>query len=102
LAYFKKNSIKGEIMQVKASHILVNTLEEAVTLSEQIKEGVSFDQLARQHSKCPSGRNGGDLGQFGPGQMVKPFEEATFGLPVGAYSAPVQTQFGYHLIFRTA
>jgi peptidyl-prolyl cis-trans isomerase C len=89
-------------MRVKASHILVPTLNEAVTLKAKIDLGESFAQLAQQHSKCPSGRNGGDLGEFGAGQMVKPFEDATFNTPIGQVSSPVATQFGYHLIHRTA
>jgi len=89
-------------MKVRASHILVPTLNEAVTLKAKIDAGESFADLARVHSKCPSGRNGGDLGEFGTGQMVPPFESATFSTPVGQVSAPVQTQFGYHLVHRTA
>ena len=87
-------------MQVKASHILVTTLEAAQNLHTQITEGASFGDLAKQHSSCPSGANGGDLGLFGRGQMVPAFEHATFDLPVGAVSQPVETQFGYHLILR--
>jgi len=89
-------------MQVKASHILVPSLAEAVNLQEQISAGADFAQLARANSKCPSGQNGGDLGVFGPGMMVKPFEEAAFGCEVGKVVGPVQTQFGYHLVKRTA
>jgi peptidyl-prolyl cis-trans isomerase C len=89
-------------MQVRASHILVESLEKANELREQIKAGSDFGLVAKSNSKCPSGQNGGDLGQFGPGQMVKPFEDATFSLQVGDLSHPVQTQFGYHLIQRTA
>lgn len=87
---------------VSARHILVQTLEEAQELSTQLSEGADFGALAQQHSKCPSGRNGGDLGTFSRGQMVQPFEDVSFGLPVGGLSEPVQTQFGYHLINRTA
>jgi len=89
-------------MQVRAKHILVQSLNEAVTLKEKISMGEDFSALAKIHSKCPSGQNGGDLGMFGRGQMVKPFEDATFGLEIGGLSNPVQTQFGYHLIQRTA
>lgn len=89
-------------MQVRASHILVPTLNEAVILQEKISLGADFGQMAQQHSKCPSGRSGGDLGLFGPGQMVKPFEDATFSAEVDKVVGPVQTQFGYHLIKRTA
>jgi len=89
-------------MRVKASHILVPTLNEAVTLKAKIDAGESFADLARVHSKCPSGPLGGDLGEFGPGQMVPAFEQATHNTPVGQVSQPVQTQFGYHLIHRIA
>lgn len=88
--------------QVSASHILVETLNEAVRLQKQITAGADFGQLAQRFSKCPSGRKGGDLGQFGRGQMVKPFEDAAFGSEIGAVVGPVQTQFGYHLVKRTA
>ena len=88
-------------MQVRAKHILVQTLNEAVTLKEKISAGEDFSALAKIHSKCQSGQNGGDLGMFGRGQMVKPFEDVAFGSDVGQTSGPVQTQFGYHLIQRT-
>lgn len=87
--------------QVRARHILVQTLNEAVELQTKVNEGIDFGQLATKFSKCPSGQNGGDLGMFGRGMMVKPFEDAAFGLDVGGLSQPVQTQFGYHLIQRT-
>lgn len=86
--------------QVIASHILVNTIEEALSLKNQIFEGADFDSLAKAHSKCPSSQNGGMLGAFGRGQMVKPFEDAAFDLDVGEVSDPIETQFGYHLIHR--
>ena len=89
-------------MRVRASHILVPTLNEAVELKAKIDSGESFADLARAHSKCPSGQNRGDLGEFGAGMMVKPFEDATFSMAIGQVSEPVQTQFGYHLIHRTA
>jgi len=88
-------------MQVQASHILVSDLHTAVTLKQKITEGTDFATLAQQHSSCPSKARGGDLGRFGAGQMVKSFEDATFALPVGEVSEPVQTQFGWHLIHRT-
>jgi len=88
--------------QVTARHILVDTLEEAQALAKQINEGSDFARLARQHSKCPSGKNGGDLGTFGRGMMVQPFENISFELEIDGVSDPVQTQFGYHLINRTA
>ena len=87
--------------QVRARHILVPTLNEATDLHTKVKSGEDFGSLAKQFSKCPSGQQGGDLGVFGRGQMVKPFEDAAFGLDVGGLSTPVQTQFGYHLVQRT-
>lgn len=89
-------------MKVQARHILVESLSTAVDIQNRIKAGESFNQLAQQYSSCGSKHRGGDLGEFGPGQMVKPFEDATFALPVGGLSEPVQTQFGYHIIQRTA
>jgi len=71
------------------------------TLKTQIDGGADFADLARQHSDCPSGKSGGDLGSFGRGQMVGPFEQAAFGLPVGGISGVIETQFGYHIIRRT-
>jgi peptidyl-prolyl cis-trans isomerase C len=85
---------------MKASHILVSTLEQAQSILAEAN-ALNFGQLAQQHSSCPSRAKGGDLGEFGPGMMVKPFEDATVATPVGAISQPVQTQFGYHLIHRT-
>ena len=89
-------------MALGAKHILVKTLNEAVTLRDQIVNGTPFESAAMQMSLCPSKANGGDLGQFNKGQMVKPFEDGTVATPVGSISQPVQTQFGYHLIYRTA
>ena len=89
-------------MQVEASHILVADLNTAVTLKRKVTNGEDFSSIAQQHSLCPSRANGGSLGAFGPGMMVPEFEQATFALPVGQVSDPVQTQFGWHLIHRTA
>ncbi len=103
--------------QVRASHILLmyqgsarssatrskdDALQEIQGLKAQLDGGADFGDLARQHSDCPSRAQGGDLGAFGRGQMVKPFEEATFGMEVGATSDVVETDFGYHIIRRTA
>jgi peptidyl-prolyl cis-trans isomerase C len=85
---------------MRASHILVDTLDQAQTILKEASP-LNFAQLAQQYSKCPSRNNGGDLGNFGPGQMVAPFESATLATSVGEISQPVQTQFGYHLIHRT-
>lgn len=84
--------------EVKASHILVKTEEEALNLYNEIKNGKSFADAAAEYSLCPSGAMGGDLGYFGRGMMVKPFEDAAFSMEVGEVSTPVQTQFGWHLI----
>lgn len=86
---------------VKASHILVKTEDEALKLKQEIKDAKDFAKVAKEVSLCPSGSNGGDLGYFGKGQMVKPFEDACFSMNVGDVSDPVQTQFGYHLIMLT-
>lgn len=86
---------------ISASHILVETEHEAKDLVKKLGEGKSFEALAKEFSKCPSGQDGGALGSFGKGQMVEPFETAAFALKVGETSGPVRTQFGYHLIKRT-
>lgn len=82
----------------KARHILVNTEEECLDLLSQIQAGAGFAQLAMEHSGCPSKAQGGDLGQFGPGQMVPEFDKVVFSAPVGEVQGPVQTQFGFHLL----
>jgi peptidyl-prolyl cis-trans isomerase C len=89
--------------QVTARHILVSTLSEAMNARERITDlNEDFGDVAKHVSKCPSGQQGGALGTFGKGQMVKPFEDAAFSQEIGKVSLPVQTQFGYHLIQRTA
>jgi len=84
--------------EFNASHILVETEEEAKALVEALAAGGDFAELAKEKSKGPSGANGGQLGWFGKGQMVPPFEAATTELSDGDVSAPVQTQFGWHVI----
>lgn len=88
----------SNVKSVKAAHILVDTKEEALALKKRIDNGENFRALAQKYSKCPSGKEGGMLGEFQKGQMVKEFEDAAFKLPVGTVSEPVQTQFGWHLI----
>ena len=88
-------------MKVRASHILVKTEEEANDLLAKLNEGADFGELAEEHSLCPSKRDGGDLGYFGKGMMVKPFEDAAFSMEAGEVSQPVETQFGWHLIKLT-
>ena len=85
---------------INAQHILVDQEFEAQDLVKKLNEGVSFEKLAEDFSKCPSGKSGGNLGNFGKGQMVPEFEQAAFSLDVDQVSAPVKTQFGYHLIKR--
>ena len=87
--------------KIQASHILVETEDRARELYDRLNRGEDFGKLAAENSRCPSSRNGGDLGFFGRGQMVSAFETAAFECPVGQVVGPVQTQFGYHLIKRT-
>jgi len=102
--------------QVSASHILLvyagsarstatrskeDAAAEIERLRQEIEGGADFAALAREHSDCPSGADGGALGTFGRGQMVPEFETATFALEVGETSGTVETDFGYHLIQRT-
>ena len=94
-------SAKEEFSTVCANHILVPNEMDAIKLKSQIKNFSDFQYYARIYSTCPSGRNGGDLGCFGRGQMVKPFENAAFNGNVGEVSDPVKTQFGYHLLWVT-
>lgn len=86
------------VKEVKASHILVAKRTDAERLIAKINGGSKFEDLARKHSTCPSGKKGGDLGYFGRGQMVPAFEAAAFGLEKGKVSQPVETQFGFHII----
>lgn len=92
------SSVSSEITRVRAAHILVDTKEEADAIKYRIDNGEGFTTMARKYSKCPSGQNGGDLGYFERGQMVKEFEDTAFDLPVGKVSNPIHTQFGWHLI----
>lgn len=85
--------------RASARHILVPTEKEAGDLKAKIDSGGDFAALAKAHSKCPSGKSGGDLGTFSQGDMVPEFDKVIFGtLPIGETSTPVKTQFGYHLI----
>jgi len=84
--------------EFNAAHILVETEEEAKALLEELNSGADFGALAREHSTGPSGPNGGDLGWFGLGMMVPPFEEAVVALQPGEVGGPVETQFGWHLV----
>lgn len=88
-------------MEWRASHILVKDRTLANHLLKELKRGADFRALARKHSTCPSKSKGGDLGWFGPGQMVREFEEAVKKLATGRISGIVRTQFGYHIIKKT-
>ncbi|MCL2706420.1 MAG: peptidyl-prolyl cis-trans isomerase [Spirochaetaceae bacterium] len=85
-------------MEWRASHILVKDRSLAQELLKKIKQGANFESVAREFSTCPSKSKGGDLGWFGPGKMVKPFEDAVNRLGNGSVSDIVSTQFGYHII----
>ena len=88
--------------EVRASHLLVQSKEEADKLRTDILNGKDFAKVAAEVSLCPSGHEGGDLGFFKKGVMVKPFEDAAFELKeIGDISEPVETQFGWHLIQLT-
>ncbi len=81
-----------------ARHLLVSTEAECLDLLNQVKGGADFAALALEHSSCPSKNSGGDLGEFGPGDMVPEFDKVVFSAPVGEVQGPVKTQFGYHLL----
>jgi len=82
-----------------ARHILVKTKQEAEAIKKQLANGKDFGQLAKKHSLCKSSaKNGGELGEFGPGKMLKAFDNVVFKKPVLTVHGPVKTKFGYHLI----
>ena len=84
--------------QASARHILVDNEAKCNELKAEIEGGRDFAEVAREHSSCPSGKQGGELGTFGPGQMVPEFDKAVFEGDVGKVQGPVKTQFGYHLL----
>ena len=88
--------------RARARHILVPTEEACLSLKTQIEKGADFAEMARLHSECPSGGDGGDLGEFAPGEMVREFDDVVFRAEVGHVHGPVRTQFGYHLIEITS
>jgi len=88
--------------KASARHILVATEQACLDLKSQIEQGADFAELARAHSQCPSGRSGGELGEFGPGMMVPEFDQVVFSAPVNQVQGPVQTQFGFHLLEVTS
>ena len=84
--------------EATARHILVDNETLCEELKTKILDGADFADVAREHSSCPSGRRGGDLGSFGPGQMVKEFDNVVFSAALFEVQGPVKTQFGYHLL----
>jgi foldase protein PrsA len=97
--YYDKNTKKFKMDKVRASHILLDTKEDAEKILQRLKNGEDFAELAEQYSVDPSAKsNKGDLGYFGYGEMVEPFEEVAFALEEGEISGIVETQFGYHII----
>ncbi|MBQ9156918.1 MAG: peptidylprolyl isomerase [Eubacterium sp.] len=99
-SYYEQNPSQFQTGgQAKAHHILTDTKEASLAALEEIKDGKSFEDVAKEKSTCPSSAKGGDLGSFGRGQMVKEFDEAVFNDPeIGQIMGPVKTQFGWHLI----
>jgi len=85
-----------------ARHILVDSQEQCEELKTQIENGADFAEIAKAHSNCPSGQQGGALGEFSPGQMVPEFDSVVFSGEINKVLGPVQTQFGYHLIEVTS
>lgn len=85
-----------------ARHILVDTEAQCLELKERINNGEDFADIAKLYSSCPSRANGGDLGRFGPGQMVKEFDQVVFSAEPNTVQGPVKTQFGYHLLEVTS
>ncbi|RCU50463.1 MULTISPECIES: peptidylprolyl isomerase PpiC [Corallincola] len=81
-----------------AVHILVKTQKEAADLKQQLAKGGDFAKLAKKHSLCPSGKKGGDLGEFRRGEMVKAFDDVVFKRAILEVHGPIKTPFGYHLI----
>ena len=99
IAYYDANSqhfTKGAT--VSAKHILTDSEEKCGDIRKEIEGGKAFEEAAQEYSTCPSGSRGGDLGEFGKGQMVPEFEKAAFEGEIGQVIGPVKTQFGYHLI----
>ena len=82
----------------RARHILVKSEDSCTALKQEIADGANFAAVAKEHSQCPSGQQGGDLGEFKPGQMVHEFDKVVFSEEIGKVHGPIKTQFGYHLV----
>ena len=90
------------MVQATARHLLVSSEEQCQALKQQILDCSYYAQIAPAHSSCPSGAQGGELGSFGPGMMVREFDEVVFSAPLNVVQGPVKTQFGYHLLEVTS
>ena len=88
--------------RARARHILVPTREECEDIKSRLEGGGDFAALAREHSRCPSKHDGGDLGEFEPGQMVPEFDRVVFAEEVGKVHGPIETDFGWHLVEITS
>lgn len=98
-SYYETNRSRFQpIYRFNAKHILVEDEQLANDIKKQLDEGATFEELAKEKSTCPSNQNGGDLGMFSTGQMVPEFEKACEEMEIGEISAPIKTQFGYHII----
>jgi peptidyl-prolyl cis-trans isomerase C len=86
------------MVRANARHILVETREACEKIKAEIAGGADFAEMAQQHSQCPSSRQGGELGEFGPGEMVPEFDAVVFSGEIGEVYGPIETKFGYHLI----
>ncbi|KPZ71777.1 MULTISPECIES: peptidylprolyl isomerase [Shewanella] len=90
------------MVQATARHLLVSSEEQCEQLKQEILAGADFAEIAKANSSCPSGAQGGELGSFGPGMMVREFDEVVFSAPLNEVQGPVKTQFGYHLLEVTS
>lgn len=82
-----------------AKHILLKTAAEAEKIKQQLAQGDDFAQLAKRHSNCPSAKQGGDLGEIKPGQLVKSVNDVVFKKPLRKVHGPIKSKFGYHLVY---
>ena len=90
------------MVRATARHLLVDTEAECNEIKAKIEAGADFAEMAKQHSNCPSSRDGGNLGEFGRGMMVPEFDKVVFSAPLNVVQGPVKTQFGYHLLEVTS
>jgi peptidyl-prolyl cis-trans isomerase C len=98
----KHKQAEKNVAKATARHILVESEAQCNEIKAQIEAGADFAEMARQYSNCPSGKQGGDLGEFGRGMMVPEFDQVVFSAPLNEVQGPVKTQFGYHLLEVTS